>query len=199
VDWEVERDVQALKEHYKHLGFTWEKYLSLGQKTEESVRAELRPEAERRLRRILVLLEVMKAEKIEVTEAEITAEIERRAKAAEQESQAKSARRAKAAERKSDRVELARRAKAAERKSSPAEQVRRDYANREARKNLELDLKLIKTVERLEAMVKGEPTSGKILVPSMVKDRAERQSPIPTGLITDPSKVRPEDWPKGLK
>jgi hypothetical protein len=45
-------------------------------------------------------------------------------------------------------------------------------------------------------MAKGEPISGKILTPDMVRGEA---SPIPSGLITDPRQVREQDWPHGLE
>ena len=51
------------------------------------------------------------------------------------------------------------------------------------------------------------PTSGKIVTPEMVREEeraremaeaAAKQPSAPKGLITDPSQVRPEDWPRGL-
>lgn len=54
-----------------------ERYLQQIGKTEEEVRGELRPMAEARLRRSLVLSELAEAEHIEVTDSEVEAEIER--------------------------------------------------------------------------------------------------------------------------
>jgi len=54
-----------------------ERYLHQIGKSEEEVRAELRPVAEKRLRHSLVLSELAEAEHIEVTDAEVEAEIER--------------------------------------------------------------------------------------------------------------------------
>jgi hypothetical protein len=57
-------------------------------------------------------------------------------------------------------------------------------------------------------MVKGEPVSGKIITPEMLRrareyeqEQATAESPAesPGGLITDPSQVRAEDWPRGLE
>ena len=57
-------------------GEALERYLAAIGKTEEEVRAELRPIAELRLRRSLVLSKVAEAENIEVTDEEVEAEIE---------------------------------------------------------------------------------------------------------------------------
>jgi trigger factor len=53
------------------------KYLELSGKTEEDMNKELRPEAERRVGLAMVLTEVAKVEKIEVSESELDAEIAR--------------------------------------------------------------------------------------------------------------------------
>ena len=55
-------------------------------------------------------------------------------------------------------------------------------------------------------MAKGEPTSGMIVTPEMLrqemragsKEQAQASAPAPGGLITDPSQVTSENWPKGL-
>jgi trigger factor len=59
-----------------------ERYLQRVGKSEEELRAELRPLAETRLRRSLVLSQVAEAEHIEVADSEVDAEIERLASAA---------------------------------------------------------------------------------------------------------------------
>ena len=77
-----------------------ERYLRQIGKSEEEVRAELRPVAEKRLRHSLVLSELAEAEHIEVTDAEVEAEIERLASGAG--SQAEELRRLFSAERARD-------------------------------------------------------------------------------------------------
>jgi hypothetical protein len=61
-------------------------------------------------------------------------------------------------------------------------------------------------LDRVTALAKGQPTSGKILTPEMVieaqraRERAAAHDTAPTsqGLITDPSQVSARDWPQGL-
>lgn len=74
--------------------------------------------------------------------------------------------------------------------------ARRAYNQRDARENIEFNLRVNLVMNKIVAMAKGEPTSGKILTPDMVRDQA---SPIPMGLITDPRQVREEEWPRGLE
>jgi trigger factor len=52
-------------------------YLKIQKKTEQDIRADLEPTAQGRIKRGLVLSEVAEAEKIEATEEEVTAEIEK--------------------------------------------------------------------------------------------------------------------------
>lgn len=94
-------------------------------------------------------------------------------------------------------ADIDRRVQETERAGGNPQVARRAYTTREARQNIEFNLRLNKTLAKLIATAKGEPVSGKILTPGMLADR--EKSPIPTGLITDPSQVRPEDWPKGLE
>lgn len=163
---ETDSDLERLQRDVKKLGLTWEKYLELSGKTEEQVREEIRPRAERQLKRALVLNELTEVEKPQVTREEIDSDIDRRVQVSE-------------------------------RAGGNATVARRAYTTRSARQNIEFNLRLNKTVGKLIATAKGEPVSGKILTPGMLSDR--EASPIPTGLITDPSKVREEDWPKGLE
>jgi hypothetical protein len=63
-----------------------------------------------------------------------------------------------------------------------------------------------KTIDRMVAMAKGEPTSGKIITPEMLREemrareQAQQQQAAPAsgGLITDPSQVTSANWPRGL-
>ncbi len=73
---EVERMLHDQAGHIEQ-GKDLESYLAGIGKTEEEVRAELRPVAEIRLRRSLVLAEVSEAEHIEVSDEDIDAEIEK--------------------------------------------------------------------------------------------------------------------------
>jgi trigger factor len=163
---ETDSDLERLKQDEKKLGLTWEKYLELSGKTLEQMRGEIRPRAEKELKRALVLNELVETEKPEVTPQEVNADIDRRVQQAE-------------------------------RAGGNPHVARRSYTTRDARQNIEFNLRLNKTISKLIATAKGEPVSGKILTPGMLSDR--ETSPIPSGLITDPSKVREEDWPKGLE
>lgn len=164
IDREMEHDVEHLQQDVQRLGLTWDKYLQLSGKSEEQVKEGLRPNAERRLKQLLILGELMDAEDIQVTRDEINADIERRVQ---------------------ESVE----------NGANANTARRSYSAKDARDNIAFSLRVNKTVGKIVAMVKGEPTSGKILTPEMVRGET---SPIPTGLITDPRQVREQDWPKGL-
>jgi trigger factor len=75
VDAEAERLLHDQVGHQDH-GEQMARYLAAVGKTEEQVRDELRPVAEARLRRSLVLTEVAAAENIEATDGEIDAEVE---------------------------------------------------------------------------------------------------------------------------
>jgi homoserine kinase len=104
-------------------------------------------------------------------------------------------------------VEIDQRAQAAEMQGGNAAQTRRALSNKESRQNLEFTLRLRKTMDRVVAMVKGDPTSGKIITPDMLREEM-RQREVeqaqqvtgtgvsPSGIITDPSQVR--DTPSQL-
>ncbi len=170
---ELNLELERSKQVAAQLGLTWEKYLMLAGKTEAAFREEARPRAEKSVKRLLALLEFMKAENMAVTSKEVDVEIDRQAQVAAQ-------------------------------SGGRADQTRRTLSTPSARKDIEWHLKVHKAVERLVAMAKGEPTSGKILTPEMLREeqRTREQTtqgvPQSGGLITDPSKVRAEDWPRGL-
>jgi trigger factor len=165
LDREVEHEVEHLQEDVRRLGLTWEKYIELSAKTEEQVREEIRPRAEKQLKRMLVLSEVMKQQDPQVTREEVNAEIDRRVRQTEE-------------------------------AGGNPNTARRSYNAREARENIEYNLRLGKTIAGLVASAKGESAHGRIVTPDMLRGQP---NPIPSGLITDPSQVRPEDWPKGLQ
>ncbi len=79
VEQEVERLVRQRDSRLRQQGFTLEAFLRVTHKSMEQLRDELRPEAEEALRRMLVLREVARAEKIEVTREAVSAEVERMA------------------------------------------------------------------------------------------------------------------------
>ncbi len=166
LDREVEHDLAHMQDDVKRLGLTWDKYLELSGKTEEQLREETRPRAEKQLKRQLVLIELMNAENPDVTRDEVNAEIERLVQQTE-------------------------------RAGGNVNTARKSYTTREGRRNIEFNLRLAKTIDRLTAMAKGEPTSGKILTPEMVRQGEER--PIPSGLITNPNEVPEAEWPRGLE
>jgi trigger factor len=73
---EIDRLISERARYLQREGRTLEEYLSLKNKTEEELREELRPPATKRVIRSLVLGRITKEEKIEVSDAEIEAEIE---------------------------------------------------------------------------------------------------------------------------
>ena len=76
LDAEVDRMVHDQAGHVEE-GRGLEAYLAAIGKTEDQVREDFRPVADTRLRRSLVLTEVSEAEKIDVTDEEVDAEVER--------------------------------------------------------------------------------------------------------------------------
>jgi trigger factor len=155
---EVEQDLENLKQDVKRLGLTWDNYLRLSSKTEEQVRADIQPGAEKRLKQLLVLSELIRAEDIKISREELNQEIDRRIKAAVED-------------------------------GANANVARRSYNARDARENIEFNMRVSRVISMLVAQAKGEATSGRILTPEMLRGE---ESPIPSGLITDPQQVRQE-------
>jgi trigger factor len=77
VERQVAADVERLREQLRQRGSSLEEYLRFQVKTLEEFKEELRPQAEARLRRYLVLQAFAEAEGIAVSEEELVAEIER--------------------------------------------------------------------------------------------------------------------------
>ncbi len=75
VDEEVEHQLNHLKEDLQRSGTPWEGYLRIQGKTEDDVKADLRPEAARRLRNSLFLQAVARQEEVVVSDEDIDAEI----------------------------------------------------------------------------------------------------------------------------
>ena len=89
VDSELERLMEQQARWMQESGLDLEGYLSRINKTEEELREELRPVAAKRVTRSLVLGKVAEAEKIEVTEEEITADLEKIVQSAENKTEMK--------------------------------------------------------------------------------------------------------------
>ena len=177
MDDETDQDIARSKELAAQLGLTWDKYLQLSGKDEPAYRVDVRPRAEKRLKRLLTLMQLAEDEKIQVTSKEVDVEIDQSAQSAAQQ-------------------------------GGNAAQTRRALSSKESRHDVEFNLKLRKTVERIVALAKGEPTSGKIITPDMLREEmrqieqaqatANTGTPAPGGLITDPSQVTSANWPRGL-
>ena len=74
---QLERLRTEMEQNLAYSGLNIEKYMELSNKTAETLDAEMRPEAERRVGLALVLTEVAKAEKIELTTEELDEELAR--------------------------------------------------------------------------------------------------------------------------
>jgi trigger factor len=93
-------------------------------------------------------------------------------------------------------ADIERRVQQSVKEGGSANVARRAFNQKDARDNIEFNLRVNQVMNRIVAMARGEPTSGKILTPDMLRDES---SPIPSGLITDPRQVRDQDWPRGLE
>ena len=80
IDDEIEKMVHELEHSVESQGGKFEDYLKSIKKTPEEMRAEFREQAEVRVKVALVLREVAKAEKIEATDEDVQAEIDKQAK-----------------------------------------------------------------------------------------------------------------------
>lgn len=75
IDEETEHQLSHRKEDLQRQGLTWEQMLMFSGQDEEQIKAELRPEAERRLRNTMILQEIARIEKIEVSDEDVENEI----------------------------------------------------------------------------------------------------------------------------
>lgn len=89
VEAEIDRLMEQQARWLEGSGLGVEEYLSRIKKTEDELREEMRPVAARRVTRSLVLGRVVEAEKIEVTDEEITAELGKLAQGAEKKTEMK--------------------------------------------------------------------------------------------------------------
>jgi trigger factor len=76
VDDLVEQEVAGMRQRLAQRGISLEAYLRMTEQDEDTLKAEIRPEAERRLRRTLLLREIAKREGIEVADADLDAAID---------------------------------------------------------------------------------------------------------------------------
>lgn len=77
IDQETEVMHDELRSALARQGISEEAYLKVSGKTEEDLHADFRPQAEKRVKVLLVLSEIARAEGVEVTDADVQAEIER--------------------------------------------------------------------------------------------------------------------------
>jgi trigger factor len=77
IDDAVEDDLNAMRQRLAQRGLSVEAYLRLTGQDLDALRAELRPEASRRLRQSLVLREIAKREEIAVADEDLDASVER--------------------------------------------------------------------------------------------------------------------------
>lgn len=78
LDHELEHDLEHFKENIQQMGLTWENYVRLSGKTEAEIKEDMKPNAEKRLKQLLVLGELIREEKITVSNEQLKADIERR-------------------------------------------------------------------------------------------------------------------------
>jgi trigger factor len=77
IDNQVERQIDERRQYFERQGLSWRRLLEITNRTEEQIQEEERPQAERRVRSSLTLLEIAKHEAIAVTPDEVDAEIDR--------------------------------------------------------------------------------------------------------------------------
>jgi FKBP-type peptidyl-prolyl cis-trans isomerase (trigger factor) len=75
VDDELDHMVADLKERVREQGITYEQFLLQARKTEDEIRAEWRPAAERRAKAMLVLDAIAKREAVTVSSQELAAQV----------------------------------------------------------------------------------------------------------------------------
>lgn len=168
-------DIERMQREAQRKGFTWQRYLELANKDENTLRAELRPRAEKRVKELLALLELAKAEQIQVTPKDVQAEIEARVA---RESDARAAQLRRQLETPDSRKDIEFRLK-----------VRWTLGWLVAMAKGEPVSGKIITPEMLQRAREYEQEQA----------AAHATAPSPSGLITDPRQVRAEDWPKGLE
>ena len=76
IDEEVDHQLSHRKEELQRQGMSWDQMLMFSGRSEDDMKAELRPEAERRLRNTMILQEIAKRENVEVTDEDVQNEID---------------------------------------------------------------------------------------------------------------------------
>lgn len=77
IDEEVEHQLNHRKEDLQRQGVNWDQMLAMSNMTEDDVKADTRPEAQRRLRNTMILQEIARLENVEITDADLDAEVNR--------------------------------------------------------------------------------------------------------------------------
>jgi trigger factor len=77
IDEEVEHQLNHRKEDLQRQGINWDQMLAMSNMSEDDIKADTRPEAERRLRNTMILQEIARLENIEVADEDLDAEIDR--------------------------------------------------------------------------------------------------------------------------
>ncbi|MBI4786206.1 MAG: trigger factor [Chloroflexi bacterium] len=177
LDDEIDQETKRSQQVAERLGLTWPKYLELSGKTADQYREEQRPRAEMRLRRLLVILQLVEAENIEASGKEVDIEIDRRAQEA-----------ARAGER-ADQV----------RRSLATSSSRRDIEfSIKMGKAVERMVAIAKGEPTRGTIVTPEMVREELRALEAAEAAKRGTAPPAGGLITDPGHVRPEDWPRGL-
>lgn len=77
IEQEIEQMIHEIKVNVSNFGLPWEKYLESLKKTESDIRKEIKPQAEKRAKAMLILREIGKKENIKVTDEEQEKEVSR--------------------------------------------------------------------------------------------------------------------------
>jgi trigger factor len=77
IERELEIMLDELKVRLAEQGIAYDEYLRVTERDEAKVLTEFRPDAEKRVKTLLVLSEIAQKENVEVTDAELDAEVER--------------------------------------------------------------------------------------------------------------------------
>jgi trigger factor len=77
IDEELEHQLSHRKEDLQRQGINWDQMLAMSNMTEDDVKADTRPEAERRLRNTMILQEIARIEEIQVNDEDLDAEVDR--------------------------------------------------------------------------------------------------------------------------
>lgn len=174
---EMKSEIARSRDLAQRLGLKWDKYLELAGKDENTFADDIRPRADRRIRRLLTILNVIDAEKIEVAPKEVDMEIDARAQAAA---------------RQGGRADQMRR------QLSTAESRHDIEYGLKVRKAIDFLVASAKGEPTSGKIL----TPDMVIAEQRAREQAERAAQAaasaPTGLITDPSQVRGSSTPSQL-